>query len=114
MKKNTIILSLLFSPLFFSCATKQEKLEGIWLFTNVDGKDVTEKNVKLNLGKDGVAVIASKGIVGTWLLSNDESTIELRESRRKRAEELKIVSLSSDELIVVVKDDTTKLKKVKE
>jgi hypothetical protein len=114
MKKNTIILTLLCSALFLSCATKQEKLEGIWLFTNVDGNDVTDKNIKLNLGKDGVAVIASKGVVGTWLLTPDETTIELRESRRKRAEELKIVSLSSDELIVIVKDDTTKLKKVKE
>lgn len=114
MKKNTIILTLLCSALFLSCATKQEKLEGIWLFTNVDGNDVTDKNIKLNLGKDGVAVIASKGVVGTWLLTTDETTIELRESRRKRADELKIVSLSSDELIVVVKDDTTKLKKVKE
>jgi hypothetical protein len=114
MKKNSIILSLLFSALLYSCATKQEKLEGIWLFTNVDGKDVSEKDIKLNLGKDGVAVIASKGIVGTWVLTSDESTIELRESRRKSAEKLTIVTLTSDELVVVVKDDTTKLKKVKE
>ena len=114
MKNNTIFIPLLCGALLLSCATKQEKLEGICLFTDVDGNDVTDKNIKLNLGKDGVAVIASKGIVGTWLLSPDETTIELRESRRKRADELKIVSLSSDELIVVVKDDTTKLKKVKE
>lgn len=114
MKKNSIILSLLFSTLLYSCATKQEKLEGIWLFTNVDGKEVSEKDIKLNLGKDGVAVIASKGIVGTWVLTSDESTIELRESRRKSAEKLTIVTLTSDELVVVVKGDTTTLKKVKE
>lgn len=114
MKKKAILLTVLISSFLFSCATKQEQLEGIWLITTVDGKDVSKEEVKLNLGKDGVAVIASKGIVGTWVLTSDEATIELRESRRKRAEELKIVTLSSDELVVVSKGDTTRLKKVKE
>ncbi len=112
MKKNVILFSII-STILFSCATKQEQLEGIWLITSVDGKDVSKEEVKLNLGKDGVAVIASKGIVGTWLLTSD-STIELRESRRKSAEKLQIVTLTSEELVLVGKGDTTTLKKVKE
>jgi hypothetical protein len=114
MKKKALFLSLFLSALIFSCATKQEQIEGIWLFTNVDGNDVSDQDIKLNLGKDGVAVIANKGIVGTWLLTSDESTIELRESRGKKAEELKIVTINSNELIVITKGDTAKLKKVKE
>lgn len=113
MKKRIIISTVFISSLLFSCATKQEQLEGIWLITSVDGKDVTKEDVKLNLGKEGVAVIASKGIVGTWLLTSD-STIELRESRRKSAEKLQIITLTSEELVLVGKGDTTTLKKVKE
>lgn len=112
--KTKVILLTFISSLLFSCATKQEQLEGVWLIATVDGKDVSKEDVKLNLGKDGVAVIASKGIVGTWLLTSDESTLELRESRRKKAEELKIITLTSEELVVVAKGDTNILKKVKE
>jgi hypothetical protein len=114
MKKNSIILSLLFSALLYSCATKQEKLEGLWLITKAAGNDVSKEDVKLNLGKDGVAVNAKKGIVGTWLLTSDQTTIELRESRAKKAEELKIISITDDKLIVISKEDTLEFRKVKE
>jgi hypothetical protein len=114
MKNNVIILTLLFSTFLFSCETKQEKLEGLWLITKAAGNDVSKEDVKLNLGKDGVAVNAKKGIVGTWLLTSDQTTIELRESRQKRAEEFKIVSITENELIVLSKKDTLEFKKVKE
>lgn len=114
--KNLFYLSIVVC--FFIMAgcgkTVKDKLTGLWKLKSMDDRNLSKddlKNATITFKSDGKILATASTVMmdGTWDMSKDEKTINIKFVRNNEKENWNIQSLSDKELVYTVGDDKGKV-----